>query len=1042
MDIPRFLPAAPRAHSNPLFDLDRSRSVPSGARGGRGPLAGLCLGAWLALWPASAAAQQAPTAAGWAQWVAGDDGRLDAAELARALAELDLDRRASGDLQLALARAQALGARLAAQPAGAERAALERELACALAELWLEAGNPAEAWRLLQPPGPLSAAATPPAGGADGSTPQPGPAASPRELALRERARNSLAAELGLAAVQPQNALEQAVEDALSLSPENDQRLSTLGRAAVPHLLTLCRRNRDRFPLEGRRDPLRALVGIDPRAFLDLALAEFEAGAAVWRTRLQQPTGQLFAHILTGQVVRSELIEDFDLLVERLMVEPATADAMWQALSPFGSSLHHLPRVCAQVAREAHDPRREVTLVALIYNLECRGAVVGELERLAASPLDQPRLTLSQLLVNRERTSPDARRVLLGLAKDPVEKIRVRVASVLATTTSAEERSLRLELLFDPSVEVRQQALWSLCQEQERLLKSGPGPLGLPFADPETLAAVERCFDGLDSKQTNSWEVLARNLPEAARARLLRRMLASGTLELIQGVSQALRNRTIADPALELELQLDLANACRPLANGFDLVWAATQAVLDRPGQYAALLTAAMDQGLHDLLKALTWYQVPNQVGRKIQLQEMTKILDGPTTGRLLVVQCGIESIQEAQIYLVSELQRAPASSLLTVMADTGLSPEVRLLAMARALEQGAPEALELLGEAAVWPALESAIVAVEGGQPWAPWLSGFSRIRSAPEPLRNALTARALSSEGLGDRAVQMLVSALSPSGPQGVELAGRAAARWGGALRDSADRFMLRALLVECQALPAVPLDREFLRRALAFHKPTSGVVEAIRRRGDASLTALLGDELDRRRSDYSVSPSDFALSETSPILEGLSRIASPEALALLAREAGINPHANVRQACLELLENLRRLEEAARWSAERGSLPRTRAQATAELLALLESPDRRQRLAAIEGLGALGQPEVLPDLVRLLSGADAEFEAAIGRAVGRIAAQPGPVSAPQRPFVEPRDRDSGKPEAEAGSDGSAGAEDGSTEEADSSASDDGDE
>lgn len=1040
MDIPRFLPAAPRAHSNPLFVLDRSRSVPSG---GRGPLAGLCLGAWLALWPASAAAQQAPTAAGWAQQVAGDDGHLDAAELARALAELDLDRRASGDLQRALARAQALGARLAAQPAGPELAALERELACALAELWLEAGNPAEAWRLLQPPGPRSAAATPPAGGADGSTPQPGPAASPRELALRERARNSLAAELGLAAVQPENALEQAVEDALSLSPENDQRLSTLGRAAVPHLLTLCRQNRDRFPLEGRRDPLRALVGIDPRAFLDLALAEFEAGGAVWRTRLQQPTGQLFANILPGNVVRSELVEDFDRLVERLMVEPATADAMWQALSQFGSSLDDLPRVCAQVAREAHDPRREVALVALVQSLECRGAVVGELERLAASPLDKPRIFLCQWLSNFQQTSPDARRVLLGLAKDPVEKIRVRVASALVITKSAEERSLRLELLFDPSLDVRLQVFYSLLQEQELLLKSGPGPLGLPFSDPETQAAVERCFDSLDSKQKESWEILARNLPEEARARLLRRMLASGTLELIQGVAQGLRSRTIADPALELELQLDLAKACRPLANGFDLVWGATQAVLKRPDQYAALLTAAMDQGLHDLLRALTWYRVPTQVGREIQLRrDMIDSLDGPTTGRLLVVLCGIESIQEAQIHLVSEFRRAPASSLLTVMADTRLSPEVRLLAMALALAKGAPEALELLGEAAVWPALESAIAAVEGGDSWAPWLSEFTGIRRAPEPLRNALTARALSSEGLGDRAVQMLVSALSPSGPQGVELAGRAAARWGGALRDSADRFMLRALLVECQALPAVPLDREFLRSALAIHRPTSGVVEAIRRRGDPSLTALLGDELDRRRTDFSETESGYALGETSPILEGLSRIASPEALALLAREAGINPHANVRQACLELLENLRRLEEAARWSAERGSLPRSRAQATAELLALLESPDRRQRLAAIEGLGALGQPEVLPDLVRLLSGADAEFEAAIGRAVGRIAAQPGPISAPPRPFVEPRDRDSGKPEAEEGSDGSAGDDDSSTEEADSSASDDGDE
>jgi HEAT repeat protein len=76
-------------------------------------------------------------------------------------------------------------------------------------------------------------------------------------------------------------------------------------------------------------------------------------------------------------------------------------------------------------------------------------------------------------------------------------------------------------------------------------------------------------------------------------------------------------------------------------------------------------------------------------------------------------------------------------------------------------------------------------------------------------------------------------------------------------------------------------------------------------------------------------------------------------------------------------------------------------------------LQSPDRRQRLGAIEGLGALGQPEVLPDLVRLLSGADAEFEAALQRAIARIAANPVPASAPQRPFVEPEPSGEGQGE-----------------------------
>jgi HEAT repeat protein len=972
-------------------------------------LAGLTTGAYA----------QGPTPAPeWVLQVAGSDGQLDRDELGRALAEIDLDRRASGALDVALQRVRALALRLAGQPAGSESANQRLQVLCAEAELLLELGQAVEAWQLLSSAGSLGEASAQTAAGggntAAGAAGGAGAAAAnhPRLAALRERAKTRVAESLGLSSPAPKNALEQAVEDALVASEANTGRLKALGPSAVPHLLTLCRRDRDQFPPIERRDPLIALGQLDPRAFLDLALAEFEAGGGVWRTRLLEPAKDLLVHVLPGSSVRSDLVPDLDRLLELLLREPITTEATWSALESFGKALHELPRVCQRMAECVNDPAREISFLRITDNMRLNGAVAAVAERLAASSLDRFRLLFVQkVLMPASTESPEARRILLGLHGDVQESIRAHVAEILSKCSSVEERQLRAALIEDPTELVQQKALESLSYDQWEFGTEGVDTLCAPLADPVTLGAIERASGHLNSASSEAWGDVTSQLNSPTQEIVLRNMLATGEQEWLYLVANLLRKGLAKDPNQSVQLTLELARAARALPRGYLVISGAISPVFSEPAPLAALLNAAIKEGLNELTMELTWSERRAQGQPPYKLQKRIQSLDEPTAGKMLIALCASERSLDAKVELVCGLSQARAEDFLVVMENSDEVPEVRMLAMAQALLKGAVGALDLLDDQPVWGVLENALEAICGGHPYPNWVREFERFREAPEPLRNALAERALSAQGLGEQTTQLLVSALSLTGPQGLELAIRVSARWGGPLKDSQDRKLLRRLLVESQALPAVPLDRELLRSVLTIRWQAGQVVEAIQRRGDPSLTALLGDELDRRRALGTQYETDGGLPELEPILGGLGRIGSPEALALLTREAQLNPTAKIRKACLEQLEALRRLDEASRWTAERGSLPRTRAQATAELLELLTSPDRATRLAAIEGLGALGQPEVLPDLVRLLSkaGEDNFLRSTLQAAISRIAASAGSATPPGNPLGNP------KPQAE---------------------------
>jgi hypothetical protein len=971
----------------------------------RSSFAGLWLGPLLALCP-SGAPQQAPLAAPeWAARFAGPDARFDAAELERALAELDLDRRSSGDLSTALARARALSDRLRAEPAQAAeagRAELDLAIRCALGELLLDSGAPAEAWSLLQAGLPATAGDQPP------------PAATERLAALRERARTSLAASLGLATASPQNALEQAVEAALVASPTSLPRLRALGKAAVPHLQALCRRDRDLFPTVDRQDPLTGLAEVDPQAFLDLAVAEFEAGGMVWRTRLLRPASTLLEYEFRKEKIRVALGDDLDRLLERLLLDPATAAALWNELNPYGGFLHHLPRVCVGLSEAVHAREPADGLGEILSDLRFRDAVIPVAERLATSPVDELRLRFARRVRDYVGEEPEARRVLLVLAQDPLEDIRLLVAQVLSETRSAEERRVRVRLLEDPAASVRVAALANLFGEEGLLRQTGPGPLGLPLADAEALAALGRASQRFDPNSSGAWGSLVWLLPAEPQRALLARMLASGQLDLISYIAGGLSDGRVGDPAVRRELLIELARACEPLDGGDSLIRAATSRGVEQPETFATLLEAAIEMRLERLLQALTWERRLGPGETDYQARHQLGELDPALAGRLIGAQCTPQRPLEASLAILANLDQAPAEALLAVMHEGAQRPELRLMAMAGALKAGEPEALSLFQEPEVWPALESALestLAVGGGS--LRWLSGFNTsIAWVSGPLRNQLAKAALDAEQLGDLSAQWLVSKLVLEAPEGPELAARAVARWRPELRAPLNRLLVRFVLVEAQGLPSVALDLELLRIALGDPQLSETALNVIVKRGGSALTSLIGEELDRIRPAKDEGDRDLIV-DTQELLTGLARLGNPTGLALLAREAQLNPSAVVRKVSLQQLEGVRRLREAARWIDESGRLPRTRAEASAELLELLQSPDRRQRLGAIEGLGALGQPEVLPDLVRLLSGADAEFEAALQRAIARIAANPVPASAPQRPFVEPEPSGEGQGE-----------------------------
>lgn len=122
----------------------------------------------------------------------------------------------------------------------------------------------------------------------------------------------------------------------------------------------------------------------------------------------------------------------------------------------------------------------------------------------------------------------------------------------------------------------------------------------------------------------------------------------------------------------------------------------------------------------------------------------------------------------------------------------------------------------------------------------------------------------------------------------------------------------------------------------------------------------------------------------------LHGTDAIPRLIALALASDDREFTTHV---EEMVTRTMNLRRA--AAEWRAL-ASGGDTRAEATAKVVALLDSPNREVRIEAIHGLGTLGAVETLPRLIELVASEDAEVKAAALSSLKRLRDRPLPPKA----------------------------------------------
>jgi HEAT repeat protein len=118
------------------------------------------------------------------------------------------------------------------------------------------------------------------------------------------------------------------------------------------------------------------------------------------------------------------------------------------------------------------------------------------------------------------------------------------------------------------------------------------------------------------------------------------------------------------------------------------------------------------------------------------------------------------------------------------------------------------------------------------------------------------------------------------------------------------------------------------------------------------------------------------------------------SDEAAETLLKGLGSTADENVRKACFDALDTIRRYqEEKERW-AQRRSSRQAQDAAIAELLPMLADKDANVRAQAARSMGALGAVEQLPALVRLLKDSDQTVRKAAQEAIDALTtAKPAP-------------------------------------------------
>jgi hypothetical protein len=980
-----------------------------------------------ALWAAPSSAQgagQAPAAtaanspkqtgdtdgATWLARLAPSGQALDRALVERLLAEIDLDRRATNNLAMAQSRAAALEQRLAnawQNPADAESGHLWRQAFLLKSDLALAAGDSAGAWLAWNSRQPRPDVEPALAEAARALLSEPG------ALQAKEAVRVALLESLGggkSSAAPAKHPLANAVEAYLGSNDLTAMR--SLGRSAVPHLRFLAGQGRENFTPTGQMDPLRAYYVLDPAGALAYMQGEFDLGGPIWKLRVAQI---LFDH--NGRPSPGTEAQLLDDLFLRALSDGSTSEFMLEQSRRIPSKWQSLPRVVTYLAKTIAEAQSHSGLINIAQALA--GSELGRAQAKLILTSEEKELRSGflrglEILEDDERRS--VRDAILSLAFDALPNGRRICAEELTITKSPEERVLRLKLLEeDPEYAVRVQAFLALVGEDDLERKSPSSPLGPPLNDQEAWATLERLSQKQNYLPEGCWLYALKHLPPGVAVNIWYSLLASDQETILNVVAETWREIDFGSVEQRGHAFVALWKRFRDLPN-----LASNARGLPSPSRTLAnrevldvVLTLLAAEGELQLVQRLIWSRMPSDEEDFHRLADLAK--EAGPTGRhaMLKAHAHPSVLPGVMAVLLDALGPFDGQVLLEIAEHAELSPAMRLLAATQALSQGVAAAQAPLEEALGSPELAADFrKRLEASRPeWARYVGNL--LERCPANAVNAVALNLLSRSDVPDSNLLFVVSTLGRLGAGSAEIARLCVTRWGQNFsREQWERGGLRFALLAVGPGRAF-FDLDFVTRALQVPEYRDEAAQALGRRRDPTNLPLLAQELERFASGtLKYNQSDGAY--FGSLVNSVAQIGTPAALALLADTAAAAENNDQRKFCLAQIDQMLRVEEARRVAAEQGALPRSRIAATGELLGMLSHADSKVRLAAIKGLGALGQPEVLPELIALLPGATPEFESAINAAIDLIA-EASARSAPAAPGLAPRPGTAPEQEAE---------------------------
>ncbi|HVS18931.1 MAG TPA: hypothetical protein VMT18_10055 [Planctomycetota bacterium] len=249
---------------------------------------------------------------------------------------------------------------------------------------------------------------------------------------------------------------------------------------------------------------------------------------------------------------------------------------------------------------------------------------------------------------------------------------------------------------------------------------------------------------------------------------------------------------------------------------------------------------------------------------------------------------------------------------------------------------------------------------------------------------IANRFLADLVSSDDVPDSILPALLNGVCLVAVPDSETARRALERWA----DADDRFVyvvMRSLehVVVTEERPELELFERLLR--LDGEEYARGTLRAMGRlQLRAHLSLLERTLLGEFGADVSYRTLLQQLAAQS-----LSCYLDDQAAELLLRGAGSASESEVRDACFEALDTIRRYQdERARWNSRAGSA-QARTDAIAELVGLIEHGEGVQKVEAVRALGTLQAVEELPRLVRLTGSKDAALAKAAKESLDAIRA-----------------------------------------------------